>query len=175
MANINLLPSDFGPKGSVLKIAGVLKKLIVSLFFILLVLGSLVFGYVMFLKVELKKSQLAQENLKSSIKILEQTEQKLYLLKDRISKIKSVFAMENLGSDIPFVDNILSQCTDISFSDIRVLPKKIVISLATPRNASLGSFFDNLNQDVNFESVKVNSITFSPTAGYLVDLELTLK
>ena len=92
MANINLLPTELKPKGQILKASKLLKKVSLVALLVFIVFAVLVFGSLIFLSTSIKSSQSNQEDLKSKVKALEQTEQRLVLVKDRLKKIAKVFS-----------------------------------------------------------------------------------
>src|SRR4030042_2652884 len=95
MAAINLLPKDLLPSAGLIKTAKLLKNLLTLGFGIFtIVLVGLVAFFVLN-SISLRSSTARQEELKNSIKALEQTEQGLVLVKDRLTKVKEVLAKDS--------------------------------------------------------------------------------
>src|SRR3989344_2426496 len=87
---INLLPGDLAPKASVLKLANALKKLSLLGFALFLVgtLGGVAFF--IYLTTEVESLRTSQEQPKKTISSLEQTEQRIILVRDRVQKAEKI-------------------------------------------------------------------------------------
>ena len=175
MAKINLLPSDLGPKASVLKLANLGKKLAVIISLIFLVFGILLIGYIIFLNIELKSSGTKQAGLKNSITSLQKTEQSLYLLKERIGKIKILFTKEPESSVFEGTNNTLFNAPGVTFTHIVASADKTTVSGNSQSTSGLSTFFASILASATYKSVKLTSFSFNPKLGYVFGMELTTK
>lgn len=175
MVNINLLPSDLGPKASAIRIAKLIKKFFVALISLFLIYAFFVIALIIVLKVQVASSNSRQEQLKTSILSLEKTEQSLFLLKDRIGKIKTVFASSSSENNLGGVGKILNNSSGVLMSDVKILPGKVNLTVMSVSAAPLGDFLEKIVTGNDYQTVKVKSLSFNPSSGYLVSLELTQK
>ena len=87
---INLLPTDLSPKGPVIKLAKSLKNIAIAGFVVFIISLVSLIVFLLFISTNLSSSTARQEQLKTSIKSLEQTEQRLVMVKDRLKYTKQV-------------------------------------------------------------------------------------
>ena len=92
---INLLPTDLGPASAASKLAKNINKITLAIGILFLVMGAAGAGILIFRSIEIRSLTTKQDQLKANIKSLEATEQKLFLLKDRTQKIKTIFLKPN--------------------------------------------------------------------------------
>lgn len=174
MAAINLLPQDLRPKRSVIKLASHIKKiLLVALAFYIAVLIALVTSYI-FLDKRLKNSLTAQKRLETELKALEETEQRLVLVKDRLEKIGRIDALPKtnakvvvLGEVLPFFDE------SILFEASRLNAENIVVAINTANSSSVGRFIALLLSSGKFSTIEISSFQFTPVTGYDIEFVLT--
>src|SRR5229473_1748050 len=108
MAKINLLPIELSPSRGSVKVAATIKKITI------VVSGIFLFGAlvgVMFIL--LQRSQVSalsakEKSLTQSIQSLQDTEQQLFLVKDRISKIKQVYGKPGAETAFHSLNTILT-------------------------------------------------------------------
>jgi hypothetical protein len=176
MTNINLLPSDLGPKASVLKIAALVKKVETAALAIFCIFILLTVGYVYYLNAQLTKSNAKQAALQTSIKSLEQTEQKLFLVKDRLAKIRSVQA--DAGVDQEFADigkNLIGNVGGVTFKRIDTAPGKAEIVGSAQTSAQLGTFLDLVLTNPLYKKVQLTAFSYIPASGYSFGLEVAVQ
>lgn len=175
MAKINLLPPDLGPNASVLKFLNLLKKTAVVVGLTFFVFGLLLIGYIIFLKAEIQASAKRAEGLKSSITALKSTEQSLYLLKERVGKIKSLLAKETQDESLASSASLLLNHPGVNLTQVVASPGKINISGSCQSTNYLSSFFESVLSNNNYKSINLASFMFNPKTGYIFSLELDLK
>lgn len=173
MAKINLLPTDLGPKASVLKLANLGKKLAVIISLSFLIFGLLLVGYILFLNLELKSSSGRETNLKNSITSLKSTEQSLYLLKERLNKIKTLLEKDTEGGAFETTKSL--SYPGITFTQIAVTGSKIEISASSQDSAAVGAFLNNILVNESYEDIKLTSFSLNPKLGYVFGLELVTQ
>ena len=175
MADINLLPIDLAPSGPMNKTARRLKTLSYLALSLFLISAVVVIGYFYYLTTEIKESEGRQEVIINTIKSLENTEQKYFLLKERIGKIKNVLAMESSDNNIANAEYLLTNLSDVVVNEIQVGYKKINGSFVFKSSSQLSDFLEILLQNDEFQEVKIKSIQYNPKTGYSLDLELGSK
>ena len=175
MAKINLLPPDLGPSASVLKFLNLAKKITVVIGLTFFIFGSLLVGYIVFLRIEIKASVKRTEELKSSITNLKLTEQSLYLLKERVGKIKSLLAQKTQEQSLTSSSGILLNHPGVTLIQATVSQDKISISADSQKIADLNSFFESILPDNNYKNIGLTSFSYNPKTGYIFSLELYMK
>jgi Tfp pilus assembly protein PilN len=175
MTNINLLPKSLGPKGSILKLANFSQKAAVVMTAIFFIFGLFIGGYLFFLNREIKNSQSRQETLKATIKNLEQTEQKLFLLKDRIAKIKLFYSLADSQTDFQDVGSLLAGNPSVLATKVAVTPGKVTLNGMAQGSQTFGDFLGVLVLSPNYKSINLSSFSFSPEVGYSFGFDLTTK
>jgi len=172
---INLLPPDLGPNASVLRLLNLAKKAAVAIGLMFFIFGTLFVGYIVFLRIQIQASVKRAEGLKNSITALESTEQSLYLLKERIGKIKSLLAKEAQEDPLASSSSVLINHPGVTLAQLTTSPGKINISAGSQKTGDLNSFFEKLIPDDNYKNIKLTSFSFSPETGYSFGLEFDLK
>lgn len=175
MTKINLLPADLGPNASVLKLLNFAKKTTIIIGFTFIIFGILFAIYILFLQTEIKSSTKRSDGLKTSIVALSKTEQGLYLLKDRVSKIKNLLAKETQDESLSESKNLLLGSSGITFNKVETSQGKINISGSSLTSSSLNSFFETVVSDINFQSINLTSFSFNPKTGYMFEFDINLK
>lgn len=175
MAKINLLPADLGPKASVLKLANLGKKVAVIISLSFLIFGILLGGYIIFLNLELRNSNSKQTSLKTSISSLQSTEQSLYLLKERIGKIRLLLTKEPETSVFESTNNALFNISGINFTHILVSADKTTVSGNSQSTSALSTFFAGVLASETYKTAKLTTFSFNPKLGYVFGLELNTK
>lgn len=175
MAKINLLPPDLGPNASVLKFLNLAKKIAVVIGSLFFVFGLLLIGYIVFLRIQIQSSAKRSEGIKSSITALKSTEQSLYLLKERLGKIKSLLSKETYEESLAASGDILLNHPGVSLTQVVTSQGKINISASCQSTSYLNSFFESIISNDNYKNIKLISFSYSPNMGYIFSLELNLK
>lgn len=176
MANVNLLPPDLGPKASVLRISVLLKKLVTVALFVFCFFSVLTIGYIYFLNFQVKKSNLNQEALKTSIKSLEQTEQKLFLIKDRLAKIKNLLVLETTVKEVENANQILIDSGfGVELTGVEVFPGKVSLTGNVNSSVVLGDFMDKLLHNYSYKTLKLTAFSYNPKLGYSFGFDILTK
>lgn len=175
MAKINLLPSDLGANASVLRLLSLAKKAAVVIGLMFFIFGTLFVGYIVFLRIQIQASAKRAEGLKNSITALKGTEQSLYLLKERVDKIKNLLAKETQEEPLTSSSSILMSHPGVTLTQVTTSLGKISISAGSQKTGDLNNFFENILSDNNYKSIKLMSFSYNPVAGYIFSLELNLK
>lgn len=175
MAKINLLPPDLGANASVLRLLNLAKKAAVVIGLMFFIFGTLFVGYIVFLRIQIRASAKRAEGLKSSISALSQTEQSLFLLKERVAKIQSLFSTETQENSLTVSSDMLLNHPGITLNQAATSLGKISISGSSQTTGDIESFFERLIPDDNYKNIKLTSFSFSPETGYSFGLEFDLK
>lgn len=173
MATINLLPPQLVLKGRDKVVVESLKKFVFAGFLLLIVASLVIAAYLIYLSTRIRSSVTREEVLKSEINSLEQTEQGLVLIKDRISKIKSVYALESADSQIETLVGFLQATPgDYRILEIQLSAKGVVLNVVFPSSDSFGAFYKALIEAKLYSSVTLRTFSLSPALGYVASFEL---
>jgi Tfp pilus assembly protein PilN len=173
MGDINLLATEFKPKGSVLKASNVLKKVALVGYVVFFTSGIASTGFIFVLKNKIKTSISYQDKLKTQIKALEQTEQKLVLVKDRLEKVGKVMAMSQVKEEISGVENIVNEIPEgVTMLNTNLTSGKIDMELSAANSYLLGEFLDVLRSQKGYQRIEIGSIVYSKETFYKVKVTL---
>jgi ATPase subunit of ABC transporter with duplicated ATPase domains len=166
---INLLPLGKKAKPQILKLSKALKKLLtVSIVVLLVTTIGLIVAYYVFSN-RLESAQTKQQESKQEIKALEQTEQRLFLLKDRLSKIEKIQSEENASEEIGIFEFVIKNFDDKTvFSSADLGEGTARIAVLTPNSIELAKFIKNLIENGDFKEVKMSSLELNYPSGYKV-------
>ncbi len=171
MARINLLPQELKPKGYILKLSKTLNKLALISIAVLLASALVILGSFIFFSQQTKASIKKQESLRSEIKALEATEQKLVLVKDRIQKIDNVLNLENATDEVKVLKKVTEILPEgVSLNNISVSDGSVSLEVASASLSGIGQFFVALVGSQGFQKVAVTGFSYKPELGYIVSL-----
>lgn len=174
MKEIDLLPIDLSPNRRIAKISATVERVNLFLLGFFLVAIALGIGIIVFLRTEISVSQNKQASITKSIKNLEPTEQKLFLTKDRIQKIKDIQSDgNNRINDFGLVDHILSSLPpSVSPFNVQIENDKKQFSVISKDSLATLTFLSSLVVTGDYKNLTLESLTFSPDNGYLITLQL---
>jgi|WetSurSiteA1Bulk_404760.scaffolds.fasta_scaffold00731_6 hypothetical protein len=176
MATFNLLPTELTPKGSLQKIANLIKKFSTIGFAVFIVGAVAMLSFYLINYFQLKNIVAEQKKLETSVKSLQKTEQQLILIRDRIAKAKTIWATETVIDNLNAYKKLINNLTsDIAFNDVAVDAKKTALSISINNSTSLSQFMSQLVSQNIYESIILKSFTFSQKAGYELVLETLIK
>lgn len=172
--SINLLPNELRNGKTLTKNIQTFNRLIIALSFVFMFLVSLGFGYLYIQDQNLKRSLEQQELTKNSITNLQQTEQKLVLIKDRLEKAKTIIDDRNTYETLKLYDAFVrSLPSDASFTGAEVEGDIRKISITVASSASLAQILDLLEQSEGvYQKIAINNLTYSEFSGYNLTLNL---
>ena len=171
MSDINLLPFDLKPKESFLKISKVLKKFSLALFFLTFVALLISIGTILFLLYQVKNSKDKQQELTQNIRSLNQSEQQLIFLKDRIKKYNSVKGIDSTDEEslvLSRLYNILPP--DLVISSLEMDVSSLVLELTASNSLTVKNFLDSL-RSFEEEVIVLENLNYK-NGSYTVKLEI---
>ncbi len=173
MANINLLPPDLGPKRSVIKASTIFKKVSIVSFVALLITGAVLAGYFFFTSRQLSLIVSGQDKLKSSINALEQTEQKLFLVKDRLNYVKLVKSENQIYERLEEVDAVMEGVSgSVSISTVNVFKDGFEVDAKVASSKDVSTYFSYLVSTGEYQQVELIKLAFSAREGYTTKLKI---
>jgi hypothetical protein len=177
MPNINLLPINLVPKVSVVRFASGFKKASIIMFglFSLAALG--LGGWYVFNAIEISTLQKTEADLKASVILLEATEQKMVLVRDRLDKIQKVWETDDSSVTIAKLKEIAEiYPADTKIGNITAGRLDIDQNLILSSSSSVNNLFSQLDaMGSNYEKIELVSLVYSPAVGYATNLKFSLK
>lgn len=170
---INLLPRSLAVGKKTTKLARDLKTIATACFalFVIFIASGIVAVFI--LNSRLKNIEARQETLKTNIKAAEKTEAALVLLKDRLGKIQTI--LDNRVNEERFAkqsDLVASLPADFNFIDSQIEPESSKLGIVATNGKSMEQVVTNLSGNTSFVKLVLDSIVFSPLAGYRLNLEV---
>ncbi len=171
---INLLPTDLSPKGPVIKLARSLKNIAIAGFVVFIISLVSLIVFFLFISTQLSSSATRQEQLKTSIKSLEQTEQKLVMVKDRLKYIKQVLDKANAADDLGQLKALLLSLPEsVSISQVNIVKDKVELTMLVTDSSGVSQSLATLMAAGLYEKIVLLSFGFNPNTGYFISLELS--
>ena len=173
---INLLPKDLIPGAGFIKSAGILRRLVTLGFAVFVIIAMGIVGFFIFNSLSIRNSDNKQSELKNSIKSLEQTEQGMVLVKDRIGKVQQVNALPSSAEESANLSTIFSQASGLGTLTEAIIEKeKLDTTFSVSSSSALTQLLATIVTGENYKRVELMSFSFNPNVGYLVSLAFVTK
>lgn len=169
---INLLPPEFLPEKGIIKLANLLKTLSFILLPLLILSSLASIALLFYLNKQLADEKSNVEKLKLNISLLSENEQKLFLIKDRLTKIKSLSKSET-EENLAKIDQLISSAPRqfiYSGGEIDKLGAKITGTAGD--SLALSEFLTGLEVDADFKQIVIKNLNLAPGVGYSIGLDL---
>lgn len=171
---INLLPTELAPGRPLARLAKALKNIAVAGIIVFLISVAGLIAFFIFLSTQLNSAIARQEQLKTEIKSLEQTEQRLVLVRDRLKHTREILASGNATENLEHLEGIfLGLPESVQVSEMQVFEDKVELAISASSSFGISQILAGLLGGQVYERVVLVSLSFNPTIGYLVNLELS--
>ena len=172
MADINLLPENLATNKSAINLSNRLRafSLVVFSLLFIAILSSVIIFFLYSRKLTSETNR--RSELVVSLKALEETEQKIVLIKDRINKSQKLLSDDVVWTN---VDNLIKYATsneNFTVTDINVAADDITFTIALSDSKSLTDIIGVLNNSGLFDEVTLNSVVFNKSTGYMASFAL---
>lgn len=172
MTDINLLPQELKPKSYAIKLSKTLRR--IALYFLvvflitLMVLGATYVG----LTIRLGSLTKSERDLELRVGNLQDSEQKLVLIKDRLAKIENILNSEASKIDLAVIDLVSKNLPDrVVITSVEIIQGVTVIGISASSSQNLGRFFSVLS-NLNFNRVLLSSFFYSRETGYRIVVQI---
>ena len=171
MRNINLLSKDLTPKKTFIKLSNTVKKVsIIGFSAIIIAIIALTISLI-FISRRINQIEQNQQQLRTTITSLEQTEQKLVLIRDRIEKAQKIEESKVIFKEVdrfsqlyPLIpEGVLVKGTNFSSEDTQV-------SLLIDSSSTLTELFAKLLSSDIYNFVRIQNFSFKKDKGFTVSL-----
>ena len=173
MSQINLLPTDMAPRPSVVKASTVVKKLTtIGVILFIVCLGASI-GLFLLFSSQLKDSTQRKAEIEQSVKALQATEQRLVLIKDRLSLIKDVLARQTATDELEAITNLINNLPEeVSVSEAKLQKDLTVASFKAEDSLALTRMMSTIFSLGTYGQVDLKTIRFLPITGFTAEFEL---
>lgn len=173
MENINLLPDEFKPKKYALNLSKTLKKVSIIGFLVFVVLAALTVGLLTLVNVRLRQSEARRNKLVAEVNALKNTEQKVFLIKDRLSIIGENLNTPSASDKIDVLQDVYSLSKDIATPiEAQVSAEVTNVTLSMDSSSKLFPLLSGLTQSGKFNSIKMKNLEYNPERGYEINLDV---
>lgn len=174
MPAINLLPTDLSPKSSIARTSQTIKSVSIVALVIVVISTIGLIGYFAFISFQLNSSNAKQEQLKTNIRSLEQTEQSLVLTRDRIVNARKVLGKETTAEALEDLSSLfISLPPGIEIREAQVLSSKTELSLVAKSSSVLAQSLVLILASDYYKNIKLSSFAFNANVGYVLSLVFT--
>jgi hypothetical protein len=171
---INLLPKDLTPDPKILKISGYLKTVVTIAGFILVASLVGLVAYFSINSITIKNSITNQEKLKVNIKAMEQTEQGLILVKDRLAKINEAGKKPSVENEIDSLHAIsIIIPADIIVTESVLGKESVEMTYLANNSLSLVKLMATVATVQEYKRIDLLNFSFNSTVGYVVSVKFS--
>lgn len=157
---INLLPDEFKPKKSVLAASKTLNRFAIGSLIIFLIIAGLGVASILLLNNRASAAKSEVEEVSAQVAALEQTEQQLILIKDRINKINTVRS-SNLSlydTVLVFNDFYSNIPSGLELKSVNIVSKQINTQILFGNSEDLARFLAQAVSADRYSIVKIENL-----------------
>ncbi len=171
MNEINLLPQELKANSKVVALASSLKKISLLFSLILLFATVLSLGTFILFQQRVNTTLSNQENLKSQIKALENTEQRLVLVKDRLKKINTITRQPRANDEVSRLDKVTKFFPEnVEVKSVLLEEDKANLAVSSDNLTLITQYLASVISSGDFDKITLLSLEFKPDSGYVVEL-----
>lgn len=172
-ANINLLPPELAPKTKTIKIASSVKKIATIGIFLYIIFVGASTAAVFLLSRQFDELTEEENRFKQSIRALEETEQRLILVQDRVAKAKLVLGEPSVKEEIAiFEELVFFMPEEMSVTSADANRDFLKIETVTQNSQALVEFFSQVVSDDKYREVILLTFNYSEREGYKTSFRL---
>ncbi|HWA51762.1 MAG TPA: hypothetical protein VG895_01750 [Patescibacteria group bacterium] len=169
MSEINLLPLDLSPSRGSAKASTNLKKIIIIFFSIFLfasLLGTIV---LLFFTTRVQSTVNEETVVTQKIKALQNTENTLFVLKDRADKIQIVNSDSQIYDNFSSASIVLASLpTNVSVKNITAGAVGNTFSVISADSIGMATFLSSLSTNISLKGLTISDFNFFPESGYTI-------
>lgn len=176
MGRINLLPDSFKIKPSTVKTSELLKKIYIVLFVLIFISVATSIGLFYMYNSKIKDAETRKQSVITQIKALEETEQRLILVKDRLEKVEQISKASSAEKELKGFDFLVNDI-DLYVVIERVVAENNSLTLNIKSNSTVETFdfLDSVEDSGEFSSIAIKSMRFNSGTGFETDMSLKKK
>lgn len=167
---VNLLPKELRPKKYIVKISKVLTNVALIALLVFVISAAVITGVFIVISNRLSNSQEKHEELTIQIKALQETEQKIVLIKDRLEKVNKMKSKASASEKVDILDDIIKISEGSVIVDATTLSdKKANILVIVDGSLSLTKFLSGILISGGFNKIEMLSFAFEKDKGYKIE------
>jgi len=175
MANINLLPEELASKTGTKKAVSSIKNSAIILFAIFFLVFSGATFYLILLSSQTNKTNTSVSSLKTTIESLQEVEQRVVLVKDRLSKVKNILGEKTATDSVEGLEIIYQFLpAGAVVTEAKLSSDLSEVSFSISNSSGLVQVLSNILASERFSNVQMKSFSYTPSTGYVVNLELSV-
>lgn len=133
-------------------------------------------AYFVINSINLRTSIANQNTLKESIKSLEQTEQSLILVVDRLSKVKEINNKPSVAKELENLSSVLGAIpTEAKLTEAVLNRGTTDLSFMVENSTILTQLMASIIIRTEYQRIDLLSFSFNPTLGYIISLSFASK
>jgi len=172
--NINLLPAEYIPKTSSIKLVSKLKSILMIGYGLFTLFLAGMIGYIFLLRSDVEKINAKNSNLSVQVESLEGTEQRLVLVRDRLVKAQDIYSTENIYQKLDAYDKFRSLILGlVEISDVKINKSDTKITTKSTNSSNMAEFLSKLAASNLYTSARMTDFNFTPTAGFFITVQIT--
>jgi predicted PurR-regulated permease PerM len=176
MPKINLLPPDLVPKKSIIRISGILIKVVYAAIAIFLVFVITMVAIVVINLTKTNSLKEQQDSLINSVKEYEETEMQMILAKDRMAKIKDIWSTQDIKSHLEKFEELIPLLSEgATIRTVKLSPAKSEITIEFTSSLLVTKFMGSLVTLDLYKKIILTNFSFNPNYGYRISFEGYMK
>jgi len=174
MPKINLLPADLIPKTFTIRAAKVVNRIVLVWAVLFILACAVLIALFVVNSLNLNNLVKSRNQLLTSIQNNQQTEQSLFLIRDRLNKIKTIEAQKSCGPLVKDLPQILASVPiSVTLTSASLVPAESEIIFGSADVSGVAGLFTALTASQSFSVLNLNSFTFTNTKGYSLGFGIT--
>lgn len=174
MVQINLLPEELKPNRYIVRISSKIKKASMLFALVFIVISAIAIGAYLVLNNRFKVANSRQERLKSELQALQQTQQKLVLLQDRIGKIDKVLSELSINEEVLATEAVLAVSRDVAdLHEATLTSENATYRMTIDTSSNMTRLFAGLIAEGEYKSIRLEGMTYKPGIGYQIEFITT--
>lgn len=167
---VNLLPKELRPKKYIVKISKVLTNVALIALLVFVISAAVITGVFIVISNRLSSSQEKHEELIIQIKALEETEQKIVLMKDRLEKVNEMKSKPSASEKVDILGDVLKISEGSAVVNAATLSdKKTNVLVIVDGSLSLTKFLSGILISGGFKKIEMLSFVFEKDEGYKIE------
>lgn len=169
-STINLLPPELAPKSHIIKVAGILKRIAIAGFLVYVIFVIAILLYLYNLTKKSQESLAALQGLETSVSALQETEQRLILIQNRLSLIDQIVLLPSSNKHIVDFRKMVNTLTsDIEIVTFKIGSKEVKFSTDFDNSDEMEEFLNFLQGYEPIATLTLDAFRYTPTFGYRAD------
>jgi len=171
---VNLLPKELRPKRYIVKISKVLTNVALIALLVFVISAAVITGVFLVVSDRLSSSQEKHEELTIQIKALQETEQKIVLIKDRLEKVNKMKSKASASEKVDILGDVIKISEGSAIVNSATLSdKKADVLVIVDGSLNLTKFLSDIIISGGFKKIEMLSFGFEKDGGYKIEFGFT--